>query len=220
MSIENEGSLEPDSAKSDIKKVTGYLLLSVALVILPSQLTSKRVEVKSPHVAITLGQLEPTADAASLQDLVKDTPVVVPEPAPEPPQAVVVPEVIPTPPPVVQEPVEPPVAPKPTPKDVPANISGSKLEWLAASNIPRKDWDLADWLIRRESSWNPAAQNPNSSAFGLKQFLDGTWAGAGCSKAEAIGNPVYQLNCGQKYVIARYSGWQGAIEFWRVHHWY
>lgn len=212
MSIE---TTDPPADPLSAKKVIGFILLAVAIVILPSQLTSKHVEVKTPSVKITLGQLEPTANASSLQDLVvtPETPSqTAPEPVPEP----VVVETVQTPPPVEKPVVEPPVQPEP-PKPA---ITGSKLDWLSASNIPRKDWDLADWLIRRESSWNPNAQNPNSTAFGLKQFLDSTWAGVGCSKSEAINNPVYQLNCGHQYVLNRYNSWEGAVNFWRVHHWY
>lgn len=200
-----------------VKRSLGLILLSTALVLIPSIITSKRITVKVPKPSIALGRLEPTAEATSIQDLIVDDPVIVPEPAIQPVQEPVVAEVIPTPPPV-QKPVT--EAPKPIVEQPKPAITGTKQEWLAASNIPRKDWELVDWLVSRESSWNPSAQNPRSTAFGLKQFLDGTWAGVGCTKAEAIGNPVYQLNCGQKYVMARYGSWQAANAFWRAHKWY
>ncbi|SDT94123.1 transglycosylase SLT domain-containing protein [Gordonia westfalica] len=31
-----------------------------------------------------------------------------------------------------------------------------------------------DWIINKESSWNPTATNPSSGAFGLPQFLGST----------------------------------------------
>lgn len=99
----------------------------------------------------------------------------------------------------------------------PVAVSGNKASWLAQSNIPRADWGTADWLIQKESGWRPTAQNPNSSAYGLKQFLDGTWAGVGCKKSS---DPVYQLNCGQKYITARYGSWANAKAFWQSHKWY
>ena len=34
------------------------------------------------------------------------------------------------------------------------------------------DWSALDWIIQRESGWNPGAKNPRSTAFGLFQFLD------------------------------------------------
>jgi len=37
-------------------------------------------------------------------------------------------------------------------------------------------WDIYRELIYMESSWNPVAKNPHSSAEGLGQFLDGTWS--------------------------------------------
>lgn len=36
--------------------------------------------------------------------------------------------------------------------------------------------NYVDWVIGRESGGNPNAQNPRSSAFGLGQFIDSTWA--------------------------------------------
>lgn len=37
--------------------------------------------------------------------------------------------------------------------------------------------DLALFLAKVESNFNPNAKNPNSSATGLFQFIDGTWKG-------------------------------------------
>jgi len=203
-----------------IQRSLGLILLSTALVLIPSIITSKRITVEVPKPSISLGRIEPTAEATSIQDLLVDKPVeeptpeVIAEKPPEPVQAVVEQKTTITPPPV-----EKPATVAPVQPEAPA-IVGNKLDWLSASNIPRKDWELADWLIKRESSWNPNAQNPRSTAYGLKQFLDGTWAGVGCEKALAINNPVYQLNCGQKYVMARYGSWEAANAFWRVHKWY
>ena len=36
--------------------------------------------------------------------------------------------------------------------------------------------DMVQEIIRRESGGNPKAKNPKSTAYGLCQFLDGTWA--------------------------------------------
>ena len=97
------------------------------------------------------------------------------------------------------------------------NITGNKAEWLSASIIPQSEWSKVDWLVQKESSWNPRAQNPTSTAYGLKQFLDATWAGVGCVKSS---DPVYQLNCGHKYVMNRYGSWDRAVSFWRANRWY
>ncbi len=34
---------------------------------------------------------------------------------------------------------------------------------------------LAERIIQCESNWRPNAKNPSSSAYGLGQFIDGTW---------------------------------------------
>ena len=112
---------------------------------------------------------------------------------------------------------EPKPAPRPAPRAAPATVSGNKQSWLAASNIPQSQWHIVDWLVTRESGWRPTAQNPTSSAFGLKQFLDSTWATVGCVKST---DPVYQLNCGQKYVMQRYGSWSAAQSFWQANRYY
>jgi len=206
--------LEPDPLS--IKRLITITLLAVALVILPSTLTDKRINVDLPFGTVETKKLDFQLGIPQLDKIVPETPQ-------KPTEAPVIAEVVETPPPVVQEPVAPVVKPKvvePTPEPPAPAITGTKVEWLTASNITRNNWDYADWLITRESSWNPNAQNPTSTAYGLKQFLDGTWAGVGCTKAEAINNPVYQLNCGNQYVISRYGTWKEAVIFWRANHWY
>lgn len=212
MTTENEGSKEPDS----IRRILGFLLLAAALVILPSQLTSTRVEVKTPNIEISLGQIEPSANATSFQDLIAqpDTPIVVPEPVPEPPQAVVEPEVIPTPPPVIEEPVAPS-------KPVSKPITGNKAEWLAASGIPESEWANVDWLISKESGWNPCSYNPGKSDCSLTAAQVNATKGKGvaCGLAQSLPcgkwgadwtDPVNQLRQAHIYVTGRYKGWAGA----------
>lgn len=205
MSIE----LEPLPAK----RILAYIFLAIALVLLPSIITTKRVEVNRP----TLPRAEITSLGAVVYAVEQPTPEKVAEPVVEPPQEQKPVETVRTPPPVEKPATEPPVQPKAV---EPPAITGTKQQWLEASNIPRKDWENVDWLVSRESSWRPNAQNPNSTAYGLKQFLDSTWAGVGCTKEEAINNPVYQLNCGHRYVMNRYGTWEAAVIFWRAHHWY
>ncbi|MBU5900557.1 transglycosylase SLT domain-containing protein, partial [Vibrio cholerae O1] len=43
-------------------------------------------------------------------------------------------------------------------------------------------WGDLNWLVNKESSWNPNAQNPTSTAYGLFQFLNGTWGTVGGQK--------------------------------------
>lgn len=96
-------------------------------------------------------------------------------------------------------------------------VNGSKQAWLAASVINPTDYPIVDWLISKESSWRPTAQNPTSTAYGLAQFLNSTWQGVGCVKSS---EPVYQLNCADKYVKSRYGSWSGAKSFWQRNNWY
>lgn len=78
-------------------------------------------------------------------------------------------------------------------------------------------WDSLDWLIQHESSWNPTAQNPKSTAYGLFQFLDSTWAGVGATKTS---DPRLQAIAGAKYIKNRYGTPAGAQAFWQSHRWY
>jgi hypothetical protein len=72
-------------------------------------------------------------------------------------------------------------------------------------------------LWQRESGWNPAAQNPTSTAFGIAQFLDSTWAGVGAKKSS---DPSAQIDAGLRYIKQRYGSPTAAMAFWRRNHWY
>ena len=102
----------------------------------------------------------------------------------------------------------------PPPKPAVAPASGSCGEWMAQAGISDPD---AVWLIGKESGCRPTAQNPTSTAYGIFQFLDGTWKGVGCVKTS---DPVQQMICGQRYVMARYNSWAGARAFHQNNNWY
>jgi hypothetical protein len=74
-----------------------------------------------------------------------------------------------------------------------------------------------DELVIRESSWKPYAQNPNSTAFGIGQFLDATWETVKCEKTT---NPHKQIDCMIKYVDARYATPEKALEFHTENNYY
>ncbi|WP_311201246.1 aggregation-promoting factor C-terminal-like domain-containing protein [Dietzia cinnamea] len=78
-------------------------------------------------------------------------------------------------------------------------------------------WDAIDWIINKESSWNPTAQNPSSTAYGLFQFLDTTWAEVGASKTD---NPRLQAEAAAAYIKKRYTDPLGAKRFWEANGWY
>lgn len=99
-------------------------------------------------------------------------------------------------------------------KALPYTGGGTKTEWLAASNIPPSDWGYADFMVQKESGWNPNAVNKSSGACGLAQALP-------CSKVPGNPyNPIDSLNWMNSYVNGRYGGWAGAYNFWNRNHWY
>jgi len=80
-------------------------------------------------------------------------------------------------------------------------------------------WAGAQWnalyaLGKRESGWNNTAQNPTSTAYGIPQFLNSTWATVGLSKTS---NPAVQIAGMDKYIANRYGdpihAWQHEMQF-------
>lgn len=78
-------------------------------------------------------------------------------------------------------------------------------------------WNALDSLLTRESSWNPLAQNPHSTAFGLFQFLNSTWGTVGGTKTSDYN---LQLRYGFDYIRQRYGDPNRAWDFWQRNHWY
>lgn len=122
-------------------------------------------------------------------------------------------------PPIAEAVVEPEPAPVQT-----HTVTGSKIDWLIAAGIPESDWWAVDYIVSRESGWDPCAYNPGmsdcsanpTSACGLAQSLP-------CGKQSAYGHwtdPVANLKWQYEYVTARYGGYAGAFNFWLDNHWY
>ena len=80
-------------------------------------------------------------------------------------------------------------------------------------------WPSLRNLVMHESGFDNLAQNPTSSAYGLFQFLDSTWAGTGVRKTS---DPWKQTQAGLKYISNRYGGPNKAWNFWQGNnpHWY
>lgn len=78
-------------------------------------------------------------------------------------------------------------------------------------------WAAADWIIGKESTWNPTARNPSSGAFGLFQFL-------GSTKDQYLPDenpdPYIQGKAGAKYIQDRYGDPLTAKSFWERNGWY
>lgn len=110
-------------------------------------------------------------------------------------------------------------------KDAAANPANFK---TASNAIEKAIRDLKlpnDWLmptlelVARESSFNPSAKNPKSSAAGLFQFLDGTRKKYGGSKVD-WDDPYQQALAGLKYIKDRYKTPEKALQFWDKNKWY
>lgn len=117
--------------------------------------------------------------------------------------------------------VKPKPTPTPTARSAAATASrpmytggGSKTEWLAASGIAESDWAYVDYIVSKESGWNPNATNKSSGACGLVQALP-------CSKVPGNGyDPIDNLRWANGYAVGRYGSWAGAYEFWISRHWW
>lgn len=77
--------------------------------------------------------------------------------------------------------------------------------------------DATDALIMSESGYNNTIKNPTSTAYGIFQFLDSTWAGSGIAKTS---DPVQQSIAGGRYIRNRYGDPINAWAFKRSHNWY
>jgi len=78
------------------------------------------------------------------------------------------------------------------------------------------DAELAAWykLGMNESGWRNNAQNPNSTAYGIGQFLNQTWGGYGIPKTS---DPALQVEAMARYIKARYGTPSRALSFWYSH---
>lgn len=95
---------------------------------------------------------------------------------------------------------------------------GNKDSWLAASGIPKGEWGYVDWIVSRESGWDPCAYYPGQSncnarpvnACGLVQQnpchkIPGDWR-----------DPVAALKWQYQYVKDRYGGYAQAVSYWQA----
>lgn len=129
--------------------------------------------------------------------------VVTPPKQEEPPKAVEQPKA-----------VEKPIIKPATPKAPVAKATGTKEQWMAQAGIPNSEWKYVDYIVSKESGWNPNAVNKSSGACGLVQSLP-------CSKLGTNWrNPVHALIWQKNYVKARYGGYAQAYAFWVANHWY
>ena len=106
-----------------------------------------------------------------------------------------------------------PPAPPTTPKEIGATQAANR-GWTG------QQWKCLETLWHRESGWNPNAQNPTSTAYGVAQFLDKTWTTVGAIKTA---DPAQQITAGLDYIAQRYGTPCDAWSHWinqPDHHWY
>lgn len=96
-----------------------------------------------------------------------------------------------------------------------SHVPANSYERKAVSALSENE--MLVYIRNKESSGNPTAQNPISSAYGLYGFLDSTWGSVGCVKTS---DPVEQERCAIRYIEQRYGGIEGAYRFHRQMDWY
>ena len=79
------------------------------------------------------------------------------------------------------------------------------------------EFSCLEKLWGKESGWNPNAQNPRSTAYGIPQFLDSTWGGTGIAKTS---DGYRQIDAGLIYIGNRYGSPCGAWAAFQAKGWY
>jgi hypothetical protein len=87
---------------------------------------------------------------------------------------------------------------------------------LAAYGWSDAEWPALEQLWQHESSWKNQ-KNPSSTAYGIAQFLDDTWASTGIAKTD---DTAQQIEAGLIYIRNRYTTPTRAWAFWQAHNWY
>lgn len=91
----------------------------------------------------------------------------------------------------------------------------SVVKELKVSDVEKKHWE---YIISKESGWNPSAKNPSSGAYGLGQASPP-------EKMKSYGedwqtNPKTQLLWMHDYMINRYGSITNAYNYWIKNNWY
>jgi hypothetical protein len=79
--------------------------------------------------------------------------------------------------------------------------SGSFQDY-AKSKIGADQFSCLEHLWGKESGWNPNAQNPSSTAYGIPQFLNSTWGTTGIAKTS---DGYRQIDAGLIYIERAYG---------------
>jgi hypothetical protein len=104
------------------------------------------------------------------------------------------------------------------PAAAPARSSGSYQDYaLSKLGGDGKQFSCLESLWGKESGWNPNAQNRSSTAYGIPQFLNSTWAGTGIAKTS---DGYRQIDAGLIYIDSRYGSPCGAWAHSKANNWY
>lgn len=102
----------------------------------------------------------------------------------------------------------------------PSSLRGVLRRAASAIGVPTSwaDSPALSNILSHESSFNPRAKNPHSTAFGLFQFLGSTAKNYGLPYGTT--DPYAQSVAGLKYIRDRYGNPDAAWSFWQKHRWY
>jgi hypothetical protein len=104
----------------------------------------------------------------------------------------------------------------PAPAATAAAPSGSYQDY-ALQKVGAGQFSCLESLWGRESGWNPNAANPSSTAYGIPQLLDSTWASTGIAKTS---DGYRQIDAGLIYIDSRYGSPCGAWGHSQSFGWY
>jgi hypothetical protein len=94
---------------------------------------------------------------------------------------------------------------------------GSFKDYAMAKVGGAEQFSCLEKLWGKESGWNPNAQNPTSTAYGIPQFLDSTWKSTGIAKTS---DGYRQIDAGLIYIENRYGSPCGAWAHSQSTGWY
>lgn len=100
--------------------------------------------------------------------------------------------------------------------DPKSELAIKSYQYYLKENVSAMEIDCYFKLVDGESKWDPLAQNPKSTAFGIGQFLNSTW---GLVDTKKTSDPYDQIDAMIKYVnliygdgckawdVKAYKGW-------------
>ena len=94
---------------------------------------------------------------------------------------------------------------------------GNNISWLKSSNINVSDYSYVDYIMTRESHWNPADVN-GRGCIGLGQFCNQSNLTIPCPDWQI--DASCQLNVFNSYAVSKYGTWANAVAFWQSHGWW